>query len=73
MSMNLLKLPHRGYTDMLNTVKSTGTIVDVPVGHGILGLVLDASGNPVDGKGELTNVSLSWVEVRAPGFIFANL
>ncbi len=50
-------------------VKRTGNIVDVPVGKGCLGRVLDALGNPIDGKGVLTDVSRRRVEVKAPGII----
>src|SRR6201990_2763852 len=39
-----------------DTVKRTGTIVDVPVGRGLLGRVVDGLGNPIDGKGPLVNV-----------------
>ena len=52
-----------------DTVKRTGTIVDVPVGKGLLGRVLDGLGNPIDGKGPLTNVTRQRVEVKAPGII----
>ncbi|WP_298721943.1 F0F1 ATP synthase subunit alpha [uncultured Ferrovibrio sp.] len=52
-----------------DTVKRTGTIVDVPVGKGLLGRVVDALGNPIDGKGPLTNVTRARVEVKAPGII----
>lgn len=52
-----------------DTVKRTGNIVDVPVGRGTLGRVLDALGNPIDGRGKLTDVSRSRVEVKAPGII----
>src|ERR1700744_2274193 len=38
-----------------DTVKRTGAIVEVPVGKGLLGRVVDPLGNPIDGKGELTN------------------
>ncbi|HUH85956.1 MAG TPA: F0F1 ATP synthase subunit alpha [Stellaceae bacterium] len=51
------------------TVKRTGAIVDVPVGKGLLGRVVDALGNPIDGKGPLTDVKRSRVEVKAPGII----
>src|SRR3546814_19199621 len=37
-----------------DTVKRTGTIVDVPVGKGLLGRVVDGLGNPIDGKGPIT-------------------
>src|SRR4029078_13225457 len=50
-------------------VKRTGAIVDVPVGKGLLGRVLDGLGNPIDGKGPLTNVKRQRVEVKAPGII----
>ncbi len=50
-------------------VKRTGAIVDVPVGRGLLGRVVDALGNPIDGKGPLDNVERTRVEVKAPGII----
>ena len=52
-----------------DTVKRTGAIVDVPVGRGLLGRVVDALGNPIDGKGELKDVTRTRVEVKAPGII----
>src|SRR5438128_170849 len=52
-----------------DTVKRTGAIVDVPVGRGLLGRVVDALGNPIDGKGPLTDVSRTRVEVKAPGIV----
>ena len=52
-----------------DTVKRTGDIVDVPVGRGLLGRVVDALGNPIDGKGPLTDVTRTRVEVKAPGII----
>src|ERR1700691_1243950 len=53
-----------------DTVKRTGAIVDTPVGKGLLGRVLDALGNPIDGKGDLTNVAeRRRVDVKAPGII----
>lgn len=52
-----------------DTVKRLGTIVDVPVGKGLLGRVVDALGNPIDGKGPLTDVTRQRVEVKAPGII----
>lgn len=52
-----------------DTVKRTGDIVDVPVGKGLLGRVVDGLGNPIDGKGPLTDVVRSRVEVKAPGII----
>jgi proton translocating ATP synthase F1 alpha subunit len=50
-------------------VKRTGNIVDVNIGRGTLGRVVDALGNPIDGKGPLKNVKRSRVEVKAPGII----
>ena len=52
-----------------DTVKRTGTIVDVPVGKGLLGRVVDGLGNPIDGKGPLVDVTRTRVEVKAPGII----
>ena len=50
-------------------VKRTGTIVDVPVGKGLLGRVVDGLGNPIDGKGPIVAESRQRVEVKAPGII----
>ncbi|KAJ1548732.1 ATP synthase subunit alpha, mitochondrial, partial [Cladochytrium tenue] len=50
-------------------VKRTGAIVDVPVGEGLLGRVVDGLGNPIDGKGPLLNVTRQRVQVKAPGII----
>jgi F-type H+-transporting ATPase subunit alpha len=53
-----------------DTVKRTGAIVDTPVGKGLLGRVVDALGNPIDGKGDLANVAeRRRVDVKAPGII----
>jgi len=52
-----------------DTVKRTGEIVDVPVGKGLLGRVVDALGEPIDGKGPLSDVERKRVEVKAPGII----
>src|SRR5437868_7115530 len=45
-------------------VKRTSTIVDCPIGKGLLGRVVDALGNPIDGKGPLTDVKRTRVEVK---------
>lgn len=50
-------------------VKRTQKIVDAPVGKGLLGRVVDALGNPIDGKGPLKKVTSSPIEVKAPGII----
>jgi F-type H+-transporting ATPase subunit alpha len=51
------------------TVKRTGSIVDVPVGKGLLGRVVDALGNPIDGKGPIKAEKRGRVDVKAPGII----
>ena len=52
-----------------DTVKRTGAIVDVPVGKDLLGRVVDALGNPIDGKGPIATDERARVEVKAPGII----
>ncbi len=52
-----------------DTVKRTNTIMDTPIGKGLLGRVVDGLGNPIDGKGPLKDVTRSRVEVKAPGII----
>ncbi|HBM04401.1 MAG TPA: F0F1 ATP synthase subunit alpha, partial [Erythrobacter sp.] len=52
-----------------DSVKRTNTIVDVPVGKGLLGRVVDALGNPIDGKGPIESTERRRVEVKAPGII----
>jgi len=52
-----------------DTVSRTGTIVDVPVGKGLLGRVVDGLGNPIDGKGPIEAAERRRVEVKAPGII----
>lgn len=52
-----------------DVVRRSGTIVDVPVGRGMLGRVVDALGNPIDGKGPIVDVVRRRVEVKAPGII----
>jgi F-type H+/Na+-transporting ATPase subunit alpha len=51
------------------TVKRTSAIVDVPVGKGLLGRVVDALGNPIDGKGPIKAKRRARVDVKAPGII----
>ena len=51
------------------TVKRTGAIVDVPVGKELLGRVVDALGNPIDGKGPIHAARRARVDVKAPGII----
>ena len=52
-----------------DTVKRTGNIVDVPVGKELLGRVVDALGNPIDGKGPIKTSERRNVDVKAPGII----
>jgi len=52
-----------------DTVSRTGTIVDVPVGKGLLGRVVDGLGNPIDGKGPIEYTERRRVETKAPGII----
>lgn len=62
-----------GRTDTLaegQTVKCTGRILEVPVGEALLGRVVDALGNPIDGKGPIETTLTSPVEKVAPGVIF---
>ena len=49
------------------TVKATGRILSVPVGDGVLGRVVNALGEPVDGKGDLVGTQLRRMEIQAPG------
>ena len=50
-------------------VKRTNSIVDVPVGDGLLGRVVDGLGNPIDGKGPIKTSARSVADVKAPGII----
>merc|ERR1711881_221303 len=52
-----------------DVVKRTGAIVDVPVGMEVLGRVVDALGNPIDGKGPLGTKGRRRVDIKAPGII----
>src|SRR6201992_2890426 len=52
-----------------DTVSRTGSIVEVPVGLGLLGRVVDGLGNPIDGKGPIMYAERRRVEVKAPGII----
>jgi F-type H+-transporting ATPase subunit alpha len=52
-----------------DTVKRTGAIVEVPVGKGLLGRVVDGLGNPIDGKGPIDSAEMRRVDVKAPGIL----
>ncbi len=51
------------------TVKATGQILSVPVGDGMLGRVVDPLGNPIDGKGPISNPIMRRMEIQAPGIV----
>jgi F-type H+/Na+-transporting ATPase subunit alpha len=51
------------------TVKATGRILSMPVGDGVIGRVVNALGEPIDGKGELTGIELRRMEIQAPGIM----
>ncbi len=51
------------------TVKRTGAIVEVPVGKGLLGRVVDGLGNPIDGRGPIESAERRLVDVKAPGIL----
>ena len=52
-----------------DVVKRTGAIVDVGVGPGLLGRMVDALGDPIDGKGPIDYLERTRVEVKAPGIL----
>ncbi|MEO5808246.1 F0F1 ATP synthase subunit alpha [Devosia sp.] len=52
-----------------DVVKRTGSIVDTPVGKGLLGRVVDGLGNPIDGKGPIVHTERRRVDVKAPGIL----
>jgi F-type H+-transporting ATPase subunit alpha len=51
------------------TVRATGDILSLPVGDGLLGRVVNALGEPIDGKGPLTNTQTRRMEIQAPGIM----
>src|SRR6202000_2731855 len=52
-----------------DTVKRTGRLLDIPVGDGLLGRIVDPLGNPLDGKGEIETTDTRPVEHKAPGVV----
>ena len=52
-----------------DTVKRTGKVLSVPVGEALLGRVVNALGEPIDGKGEIASSALRPIESEAPGII----
>jgi F-type H+-transporting ATPase subunit alpha len=66
-SIGAVVLGDVGHIEEGQSVKATGDILQVPVGDGLLGRVVDALGNPIDGRGPLTNVQQRRMEIQAPG------
>jgi F-type H+-transporting ATPase subunit alpha len=66
-SIGAVVLGEVGHIEEGQSVKATGNILQVPVGDGLLGRVVDALGNPIDGRGPLTNVQQRRMEIQAPG------
>ncbi len=60
--------PHREIQEG-DIVKRTGSIVDVPIGEGMLGRVVDPLGNAIDGHGPIKSDMRQRVELKAPGII----
>ena len=62
-------LGESGHIEEGQAVKATGRILQVPVGDGVLGRVLNGLGEPIDGKGPLTGVQPRRMEIQAPGIM----
>src|SRR5918997_1629118 len=52
-----------------DTVKRTGRLLEIPVGEGLLGRIVDPLGNPLDGKGEVETEGTRPAEFKAPGVV----
>jgi F-type H+-transporting ATPase subunit alpha len=68
-SVGAVVLGDAGHIKEGQKVKTTGRILEVPVGDGLKGRVIDALGRPLDGKGEIKSDGFSAIEVVAPGVI----
>jgi F-type H+-transporting ATPase subunit alpha len=66
-SIGAVVLGEVGHIEEGQSVKATGNILQVPVGDGLLGRVVDALGTPIDGRGPLQNVQQRRMEIQAPG------
>src|SRR5918911_2027655 len=66
-SIGAVVLGEVGHIEEGQSVKATGNILQVPVGDGLLGRVVDALGNPVDGRGPLQGAQQRRMEIQAPG------
>jgi F-type H+-transporting ATPase subunit alpha len=52
-----------------DTVKRTGKLLEIPVGEGLLGRIVDPLGNPLDGKGDINTTETRFAEIKAPGVV----
>src|SRR5881397_296754 len=68
-SIGAVVLGDVGHIEEGQSVKATGNILQVPVGDALLGRVVDALGNPIDGKGPISATARRRVAVKAPGII----
>jgi F-type H+/Na+-transporting ATPase subunit alpha len=66
-SIGAVVLGEVGHIEEGQSVKATGNILQVPVGDALLGRVVDALGNPIDGKGPLQGAEQRRMEIQAPG------
>ena len=68
-SVGAVVLGNYGHLSEGDTAKCTGRILEVPIGEGLLGRVVDALGNPIDGKGPIDSSETAPIEKIAPGVI----
>ena len=68
-SIGAVVLGDSAHIDEGQTVKATGRILSVPVGDGVLGRVVNALGEPVDGRGPLVGTQARRMEIQAPGIM----
>ena len=68
-SIGAVVLGHADRIEQGMSVQATGEILSVPVGDGLLGRVVNGLGDPIDGKGPLTGVTLRRMEIQAPGIV----
>ena len=68
-SIGAVVLGNSDHVEEGQPVKSTGRILSIPVGDGVLGRVVNALGEPVDGKGELVGTNMRRMEIQAPGIM----
>ncbi len=68
-SIGAVVLGHAEHIEEGMTVAATGRILSVPVGDAMIGRVVDALGNPIDGKGPIVGATMRRMEVQAPGIV----